>query len=131
MRARRQSRRPARNITARRQTRRGGRAATTSNGAKRAATRFAKPRIKKSAAFSVAQLKMFHRLLIAERIKLVDEIKTITKGASKSPREASGDLHAAILADALRRLDPNVLGKADEQLDQHTQYRYGLHASSV
>ena len=40
------------------------------------------------------QAKQFRQLLITERIKLVEEIKSIAKDASTSPREASGDLSA-------------------------------------
>ena len=44
--------------------------------------------------FTKAQSKQFRQLLIAERIKLVEEIKSIRREASVSPREASGDLSA-------------------------------------
>ncbi len=40
------------------------------------------------------QVKQFRQLLITERVKLVEEIKSIAKDVSTSPREASGDLSA-------------------------------------
>jgi RNA polymerase-binding protein DksA len=40
------------------------------------------------------QIKQFRQLLITERVKLADEIKTIAREASTSPRDASGDLSA-------------------------------------
>ncbi len=40
------------------------------------------------------QLKSFRQLLITERVKIVDEIKSIAHDASRSPRDASGDLSA-------------------------------------
>ena len=40
------------------------------------------------------QLKQLRQLLIIERAKLVEEIKTIAKDAATSPRDASGDLSA-------------------------------------
>ena len=40
------------------------------------------------------QVKQLRQLLITERIKLVEEIRSIAKDASTSPREASGDLSA-------------------------------------
>ena len=40
------------------------------------------------------QLKEFKRLLLQERTKFASEIKSIAQDASKSPREASGDLSA-------------------------------------
>ena len=43
---------------------------------------------------SKSQLKLFRQLLITERAKLADEIKSIVQETSKSPREASGDLSA-------------------------------------
>jgi len=45
-------------------------------------------------ALTKTQLKQFRQLLITERVKCVGEIKSITQEASKSPREASGDLSA-------------------------------------
>ena len=40
------------------------------------------------------QLKQFRQLLITEREKFAEEIRSIAKDTSKSPREASGDLSA-------------------------------------
>ena len=40
------------------------------------------------------QVKQFRQLLITERVKLVEEIKSIARDASVSPRDASGDLSA-------------------------------------
>jgi RNA polymerase-binding protein DksA len=48
----------------------------------------------KSLHLSKDQIKAFRQLLITERVKLADEIKTIAKDATTSPREASGDLSA-------------------------------------
>ena len=45
-------------------------------------------------ALSKQQLKQFRQLLITERAKCADEIKSIAQDTSKSPREASGDLSA-------------------------------------
>jgi RNA polymerase-binding protein DksA len=45
-------------------------------------------------ALSKEQVKQFRQLLITERVKLADEIKSIAKDASISPRDASGDLSA-------------------------------------
>ncbi len=40
------------------------------------------------------QKKQFHDALLAERAKFAGEIRSIAREASKSPREASGDLSA-------------------------------------
>ena len=48
----------------------------------------------KSLSLTKDQIKHFRQLLITERTKLADEIKTIAREASISPREASGDLSA-------------------------------------
>ena len=45
-------------------------------------------------ALTKEQLKYFRQLLITERAKFVQEIKSIAQETSKSPREASGDLSA-------------------------------------
>ena len=45
-------------------------------------------------ALTKEQMKQFRQLLITERVKLADEIKSIAHDASTSPREASGDLSA-------------------------------------
>ncbi len=44
--------------------------------------------------FTKEQIKRFRQLLITERVKLVEEIRSIARDASISPREASGDLSA-------------------------------------
>ena len=48
----------------------------------------------KSLSFTKEQVKQFRQLLITERAKLAEEIKTIAREASTSPRDASGDLSA-------------------------------------
>jgi RNA polymerase-binding transcription factor DksA len=48
----------------------------------------------KSLALTKEQMKQFRQLLITERVKLADEIKSIVHDASTSPRDASGDLSA-------------------------------------
>jgi RNA polymerase-binding protein DksA len=45
-------------------------------------------------ALNKEQIKQFRQLLITERAKLADEIKSIAKDAATSPRDASGDLSA-------------------------------------
>ena len=45
-------------------------------------------------ALSREQIKQFRQLLITERSKVVKEIRSIAQDATKSPREASGDLSA-------------------------------------
>ena len=45
-------------------------------------------------AHTPQQLKQFRQLLIIERAKVAGEIKTIAHDATKSPRDASGDLSA-------------------------------------
>ena len=45
-------------------------------------------------ALTKQQLKQFRQLLIIEREKFANEIKSIAQDTSKSPREASGDLSA-------------------------------------
>ena len=45
-------------------------------------------------ALSKEQLKQFRQLLITERAKFANEIRSIAQDAAKSPREASGDLSA-------------------------------------
>ena len=71
------------------------------------------------------QLKQFRTLLLAERAKLVGEIKAIAHEASKSPREASGDLSAYTLhmadlsADTYEReLSMNIVSSEQEILYQ-------------
>ena len=72
-----------------------------------------------------AQLKQFRQLLITERAKLASEIKSIAEAASKSPREASGDLSAYTLhmadmaADTYEReLSMNIISSEQELLYQ-------------
>lgn len=48
----------------------------------------------KGLSLSREQMKQFRQLLITERTKLADEIKSIAHDASISPRDASGDLSA-------------------------------------
>ena len=48
----------------------------------------------KHLSLSREQIKQFRQLLITERAKLVEEIKSIAHDASTSPGEASGDLSA-------------------------------------
>jgi len=71
------------------------------------------------------QLKHFRQLLITERVKFADEIKSIAKDASKSPREASGDLSAYTVhmadmaADTYdRELSMNIVSNEQEILYQ-------------
>jgi RNA polymerase-binding protein DksA len=48
----------------------------------------------KGLSLTKEQIKQFRQLLLTERNKLVEEIKTIAHEAAQSPREASGDLSA-------------------------------------
>ena len=71
------------------------------------------------------QLKQFRQLLITERAKLADEIKSIAHDASTSPREASGDLSAYTVhmadmaADTYEReLSMNIASSEQELLYQ-------------
>lgn len=71
------------------------------------------------------QLKQFRQLLITERAKFVDEIKSLAKNVAKSPREASGDLSAYTVhmadmaADTYdRELSMNVVSSEQEVLYQ-------------
>ena len=71
------------------------------------------------------QLKQFRQLLITERAKLASEIKAIAQEASKSPREASGDLSAYTVhmadmaADTYEReLSMNIVSSEQELLYQ-------------
>ena len=45
-------------------------------------------------SLSKDQVKQLRQLLITERVKLAEEIKTIAREAATSPRDASGDLSA-------------------------------------
>ena len=74
---------------------------------------------------SKAQLKQFRQVLITVRAKLAGEIRSIAQDASKSPREASGDLSAYTLhmadmaADTYEReLSMNIVSSEQEILYQ-------------
>ena len=74
---------------------------------------------------SKEQLKQFRQLLITERTKLTDEIKSIARETSTSPREASGDLSgytvhmADMAADTYdRELSMNIVSSEQEILYQ-------------
>ena len=76
-------------------------------------------------AFTKNQAKQFRQLLITERAKLVGEIRSIAEDASKSPREASGDLSAYTVhmadmaADTYEReLSMNIVSSEQEILYQ-------------
>ena len=78
-----------------------------------------------SIAFNKDQIKQFRQLLITERAKLAEEIRAIAQDASKSPREASGDLSAYTLhmadmaADTYdRELSMNIVSSEQELLYQ-------------
>ena len=69
------------------------------------------------------QIKRYRQLLITERAKLAGEIRAIAEAASKSPREASGDLSAYTLhmadmaADTFdRELSMNIVSSEQEIL---------------
>jgi len=71
------------------------------------------------------QIKQFRQLLITERAKLADEIKSIAHDASTSPRDASGDLSAYTVhmadmaADTYEReLSMNLVSSEQELLYQ-------------
>jgi RNA polymerase-binding protein DksA len=71
------------------------------------------------------QLKHFRQLLITERAKFANEIRSIAQDASKSPREASGDLSgytvhmADMSADTYEReLSMNMVSNEQEILYQ-------------
>ncbi len=76
-------------------------------------------------ALTVQQLKQFRQLLITERARCVNEIKSIAQETSKSPREASGDLSgytvhmADMAADTYEReLSMNIVSTEQEVLYQ-------------
>lgn len=76
-------------------------------------------------AFTKEQLKQFRQLLLVERTKLADEIKSIARDASTSPRDASGDLSAYTIhmadmaADTYEReLSMNIVSSEQEILYQ-------------
>lgn len=71
------------------------------------------------------QLKNFRQLLVTERAKITNEIKTIAQDASRSPRDASGDLSAYTIhmsdmaADTYdRELSTNMVSAEQEVLYQ-------------
>ena len=79
----------------------------------------------KSLSFTKEQVKQFRQLLITERAKLAEEIKTIAREASTSPRDASGDLSAYTVhmadmaADTYdRELSMNLVSSEQELLYQ-------------
>ncbi len=74
---------------------------------------------------SKEQLKQFRQLLLTERARVVSELKSITQDASKSPRDASGDLsgytvHMADMATDTheRELSMNVASTEQEVIYQ-------------
>lgn len=71
------------------------------------------------------QLKQFRQLLVTERAKFANEIRSIAQDTSKSPREASGDLSAYTVhmadmsADTYEReLSMNIVSNEQEILYQ-------------
>jgi RNA polymerase-binding protein DksA len=71
------------------------------------------------------QIKQFRQLLITERARCAKEIKSLAQDASKSPREASGDLSAYTVhmadmaADTYEReLSMNIVSSEQEILYQ-------------
>ena len=76
-------------------------------------------------ALSKEQIKQFRQLLITERSKVAKEIRSIAQDATKSPREASGDLSAYTVhmadmaADTYEReLSMNIASSEQEVLYQ-------------
>ena len=79
----------------------------------------------KSPSFTKGQMKTFRQLLITVRQKLAEEIKTIAREASTTPRDASGDLSAYTVhmadmaADTYdRELSMNLVSSEQEMLYQ-------------
>lgn len=86
------------------------------------------------------QLKEFKRRLLEERTKFAGEIRAIARGASKNPREASGDLSgytvhmADMSADTYERelvtdlasTEQEVLYQIDEALKRMEEGAYGV-----
>ena len=79
----------------------------------------------KTPSFTKEQMKNFRQLLITDRAKLAEEIKTIAREASISPRDASGDLSAYTIhmadmaADTYdRELSMNLVSSEQEMLYQ-------------
>lgn len=76
-------------------------------------------------ALSKEQLKRFRQLLITERVKTAEEIRSIARDVATSPREASGDLSAYTVhmadmsADTYEReLSMNIVSSEQEVLYQ-------------
>ena len=76
-------------------------------------------------ALSREQIKQFRQLLITERVKLAEEIKSIARDVSTTPRDASGDLSAYTVhmadmaADTYEReLSMNIVSSEQEILYQ-------------
>ena len=76
-------------------------------------------------ALSKEQVKQFRQLLITERVKFASEIRSIAQDATKTPREASGDLSAYTVhmadmaADTYEReLSMNIASSEQEVLYQ-------------
>ena len=76
-------------------------------------------------ALTKEQIKQLRQLLITERVKLADEIKSIAHETSTSPRDASGDLSAYTvhLADMAadtyeRELSMNIVSSEQQILYQ-------------
>jgi len=76
-------------------------------------------------ALTKQQLKQFRQLLITERAKFADEIRSIIKENARNPREASGDLSAYTVhmadmaADTYEReLSTNLVSSEQEVLYQ-------------
>ena len=91
-------------------------------------------------SLSKQQLKEFRELLLAERAKFAGEIRSIARDASKSPRDASGDLSsytvhmADMSADTYERelvmdlasTEQEVLYQIDEALKRFDEGAYGV-----
>ena len=76
-------------------------------------------------SLSKEQIKQLRQLLITERAKLAEEIKSIARDAATSPRDASGDLSAYTVhmadmaADTYdRELSMNIASSEQEMLYQ-------------
>ena len=97
------------------------------------------PEVTAACEMTKQQLKEFKQLLVKERVKFAGEIKAIIREASKSPREASGDLSAYTLhmadmsADTYERelvmdlasSEQEVLYQIDEALKRLEEGAYG------
>ena len=91
-------------------------------------------------SLSKEQLKEFRALLLVERMKFAGEIRSIARDASKSPRDASGDLSsytvhmADMSADTYERelsadlasSEQKVLYQIDEALKRMDDGAYGV-----